>query len=52
MHSREGPDPSTSVEGPRAQAPLVICSVAGNARELLISNLMRDYPSKFGTAIR
>ena len=31
---------------------LVICSVAGTARNTLMAKLMQEYPTKFGTAIR
>lgn len=52
MHTREGSDSSSPPAGPHIPGPLVICSVAGPARETLITKLMQDYPSKFGTAIR
>ena len=52
MHTREGSDSSSPPAGPQLPGPLVICSVAGPARETLITKLMQDYPSKFGTAIR
>ncbi len=52
MHSGDGADTDSGPAGPQSQAPLVICSVAGSARETLISKLMQDYPAKFGTAIR
>ncbi|KAA6419035.1 MAG: guanylate kinase, partial [Trebouxia sp. A1-2] len=51
IHSREGSDSSSPPAGPQLPGPLVICSVAGPARETLITKLMQDYPSKFGTAI-
>ena len=51
MHSSEGADDGLSAK-PQPQAPLVLCSVAGPARDALIGKLMQEYPAKFGSAVR
>ncbi|KAL0028975.1 hypothetical protein WJX77_009213 [Trebouxia sp. C0004] len=52
IHNREESDSSSPPAGPQLPGPLVMCTVAGPARETLITKLMQDYPCKFGTAIR
>ena len=52
MSSTERADGSNPGVGPQLQPPLVLCSVTGSSRDTLIARLMRDYPSKFGVAVR
>ena len=52
MAANAEPDEGNAAASAQPQAPLVICSVAGTARDTLMAKLMQEYPTKFGTAIR
>ena len=46
------PNEGCAAAAAQPQAPLVICSVAGTARDTLMAKIMQEYPTKFATAIR